>query len=214
MPEHLENGVVSTLCAKNGKLWIGGLSGKLAAVPLYGKSKQEAVNLPSGGVYLHWRNYEDLWKLVPFKTFFLNSLIICISAMLIVIIPGRSLVCARAFPLLRSWDDELRTSGDAGDSPLLFLIPVFLLFSYLQQTMGIHLLNTKIGVIIVYSALFMPMAIWILRGFFLAVPKELEEAALIDGCSRRARFSAWCFLPRFPASSPRRFMCSSWRGTN
>lgn len=189
LPEHLENGVVSTLCAKNGKLWIGGLSGKLAAVPLYGKSKQEAVNLPSGGVYLHWRNYEDLWKLVPFKTFFLNSLIICISAMLIVIILGS--LAGYALARFRFFGHGMMNFGLLGTQvipALLFLIPVFLLFSYLQQTMGIHLLNTKIGVIIVYSALFMPMAIWILRGFFLAVPKELEEAALIDGCSPAGAF--------------------------
>jgi multiple sugar transport system permease protein len=43
--------------------------------------------------------------------------------------------------------------------------------------------GTFFGLILIYSAFFIPFSIWILRGFFAAIPVELEEAAKIDGCS-------------------------------
>jgi N,N'-diacetylchitobiose transport system permease protein len=53
---------------------------------------------------------------------------------------------------------------------------------------GWHLLNTIIGLTIVYIATVLPFTIWTLRGFVNGVPVELEEAALIDGCSRAGAF--------------------------
>lgn len=48
--------------------------------------------------------------------------------------------------------------------------------------LGLH--DTYLGLIIVHSARWTPIAAWLMRGFFEAVPKELEEAAQIEGCSR------------------------------
>ncbi|HKH07320.1 MAG TPA: carbohydrate ABC transporter permease [Agromyces sp.] len=53
---------------------------------------------------------------------------------------------------------------------------------------GWHLLNTIIGLTIVYVASVLPFTIWTLRGFVNGVPAELEEAAMIDGCSRTGAF--------------------------
>jgi N,N'-diacetylchitobiose transport system permease protein len=53
---------------------------------------------------------------------------------------------------------------------------------------GWHLLNTIIGLTIVYVATVLPFTIWTLRGFVNGVPAELEEAAMIDGCSRTGAF--------------------------
>lgn len=53
---------------------------------------------------------------------------------------------------------------------------------------GWHLLNTIIGLTIVYVAAVLPFTIWTLRGFVNGVPIELEEAAMIDGCSRAGAF--------------------------
>ena len=53
---------------------------------------------------------------------------------------------------------------------------------------GWQLLNTIIGLTIVYAAGVLPFTIWTLRGFVNGVPKELEEAAMIDGCSRVGAF--------------------------
>ena len=53
---------------------------------------------------------------------------------------------------------------------------------------GWHLLNTVIGLGAVYIAMVLPFTIWTLRGFVNGVPAELEEAAMIDGCSRTQAF--------------------------
>ncbi len=53
---------------------------------------------------------------------------------------------------------------------------------------GWHLLNTIAGLTIVYVATVLPFTIWTLRGFVNGVPIELEEAAMIDGCSRSSAF--------------------------
>ena len=53
---------------------------------------------------------------------------------------------------------------------------------------GWHLLNTIIGLTIVYIATVLPFTIWTLRGFVNGVPVDLEEAAMIDGCSRSGAF--------------------------
>ena len=53
---------------------------------------------------------------------------------------------------------------------------------------GWHLLNTIIGLTLVYIATVLPFTIWTLRGFVNGVPVELEEAAMIDGCSRAGAF--------------------------
>ena len=47
----------------------------------------------------------------------------------------------------------------------------------------LHLLNTLLGLIIVYITISLPFGIWMLRGFVAAVPVELEEAAFLDGAS-------------------------------
>ena len=62
------------------------------------------------------------------------------------------------------------------------LVPIYLLVSFA----GLH--NSYIALIVVYTAWQVPTAIWIMRGFFETIPAELEESALIDGCSRLRAF--------------------------
>ncbi len=59
------------------------------------------------------------------------------------------------------------------------LIPTFLVFNQL------HLLGTYIGLVLAYVAGALPFSIWVMRGFFIAIPYELEEAAMLDGASTR-----------------------------
>src|SRR5204862_4166427 len=51
-----------------------------------------------------------------------------------------------------------------------------------------HLTNALTGVILVYLTFLLPFAVWTLRGFILGIPKELEEAAMVDGSSRLGSF--------------------------
>jgi len=47
-----------------------------------------------------------------------------------------------------------------------------------------HLVNTKVSLVIAYAAFNLPFVVWMMRGFFIEIPKELEEAAMVDGSTR------------------------------
>ena len=64
----------------------------------------------------------------------------------------------------------------------IILIPYYLLMQQLR------LLNNPIGLILAYSVTALPFMVWMLKGFFDTIPKDLEEAAMVDGCSRGAAF--------------------------
>jgi multiple sugar transport system permease protein len=79
----------------------------------------------------------------------------------------------------------------AGHGPLInvvlfaYMVPAIMLVVPLYSALqGLGLLDTLTGLILVYSALIMPFAIWVMRGFFQTIPRELEEAAMTDGATR------------------------------
>ena len=61
---------------------------------------------------------------------------------------------------------------------LVNLVAIYQVFSYFRM------INNPVTLVIVYSASNLPLAVWLMRAYILALPSELEEAALIDGCSR------------------------------
>lgn len=65
---------------------------------------------------------------------------------------------------------------------IAILVPVYLLVT----SLGLH--NTFVAMVMVYAAWQAPTATWIMRGFFQTIPKELEESAYMDGCSRIMTF--------------------------
>lgn len=72
---------------------------------------------------------------------------------------------------------------------LIQMIPAEGLFiSQYKMLEGFHLLNSVIGLTLVYVATVLPFTVWTLRGFVDGVPRELEEAAMMDGCSRLRAF--------------------------
>ena len=72
---------------------------------------------------------------------------------------------------------------------LVYLIPPTLLFIPLYQIVTfLHASNTVWSLILVYPTITVPFCTWLLLGFFKSMPRELEEAALIDGCSRWQAF--------------------------
>jgi arabinogalactan oligomer/maltooligosaccharide transport system permease protein len=65
---------------------------------------------------------------------------------------------------------------------VIILVPYFLVMK------ALGLLNTSFGLILAYSVTALPLCVWMLKGFFDTVPRELEEAALMDGCSQTQVF--------------------------
>jgi multiple sugar transport system permease protein len=69
--------------------------------------------------------------------------------------------------------------------PVAVIIPVFLLYSrYSDEWFGFSLIDTRIGLILLYTVFALPFTIWMMYAYFRQMPAELEEAALVDGCSR------------------------------
>lgn len=62
--------------------------------------------------------------------------------------------------------------------PIALLVPLYLIMS------SLGLLDSKIGLIIIYTSYVTPFVLWILSNYFLTIPAELEQAARVDGCSR------------------------------
>ena len=79
-------------------------------------------------------------------------------------------------------------SGRKGSMFVFMLIQMFpgivILVPYFMVMKTLGLLNTSIGLIIAYSVTALPLCVWMLKGFFDAVPRALEEAAVLDGCTQ------------------------------
>jgi len=67
--------------------------------------------------------------------------------------------------------------------PIAVLVPMYVLFSKLG------LATTRLSVVLAYSTFALPLVVWIMRGFFEDLPKEVEESAWIDGASRYRAFA-------------------------
>ena len=62
--------------------------------------------------------------------------------------------------------------------PIALVIPLYLIM------VSLHLLNTRLGLIIVYCTFATPFVLWIMGNYFQTIPRDLEDAARIDGCTR------------------------------
>lgn len=76
--------------------------------------------------------------------------------------------------------------------PIVTIIPLFTIFSNLR------LVDTRTGLVIIYTALNLPFSIWMLRSFIKGVPVQIEESAMIDGCSQVSGF----FRVTLPITAP------------
>ena len=72
--------------------------------------------------------------------------------------------------------------------PIALVIPLYLALA------NLGLLDTKIGLIVTYSSIVTPFCLWTMSNYFLSLPKDLEDAARVDGCSRMGAL-LWVILP-------------------
>ena len=133
--------------------------------------------------------FKPMWESVDFGKYFVNSLIICTASAAL----STAFASSAGYALARLRFRGERVFGTAvvGTQIVpgsMFLLPVFLGFIWLKQNTPIHLFDTHIGMILVYTAFFTPVAIWFMRYFFMNIPPELEEAAMVDGCTRFGAF--------------------------
>ncbi len=78
---------------------------------------------------------------------------------------------------------------------VVLIIPLFIVMSYFDLT------NSLVGLVITYLTFSLPFCIWMLRSYFGSIPVEIEEAALIDGCTRMQAFRKVIFPLAWPGIS-------------
>ncbi|MDN5303351.1 MAG: multiple sugar transport system permease protein [Fusobacteriaceae bacterium] len=135
------------------------------------------------------KNFIEMQKNANFFNYFKNSLIVItittFIALTLSIFAGYALAKFK-FPGSNLFGITMLSTQLI--PPTLILIPMYLIFITIQRTIGLQIIDTYYGLIIPYVAIFTPMSIWVMRGFFANLPSELEEAARIDGCSRFQAF--------------------------
>ena len=127
-------------------------------------------------------NYAALLTSPVYFTFFRNSAIVSICVVTITMVV--SIFAAFALARMRFWGSATLATGVfltyLIPESLLF-IPLFKTFAYIHDKTGIELINHWWVLIVLYPTLTVPFATWLMIGYFSSIPKELDEAALIDG---------------------------------
>lgn len=174
--------ITAILPLAEGGALLGGANGALSLLDAAGKPAGSAM-APLPRLYLHWRNYVDLWRNIDFGLYLKNSFIVCLGVMLVAMVlasMGGYALARFNFPGKNMFGySVLATQMVPG---IMLLLPLYLMFINFSRATGLIVKGTYGGLIMTYAAYFVPFSIWILRGFFASLPKELEEAALVDGC--------------------------------
>jgi multiple sugar transport system permease protein len=154
---------------------------------LVASSTQTSGDLANGTYDLLHPTFDafgEMWRSVDFERYLANSIVICTGAALLATAFASSAGYALArFRFRGSRSFGLTVIGTQLIPGSMFLLPVFLGFVWLKQNTFVDLLDTHLGMILVYTAFFTPVAIYFMRAFFQAIPRELEDAAMVDGCT-------------------------------
>jgi multiple sugar transport system permease protein len=146
------------------------------------KSSEEVSNqntdpwLPSFSPTME--NLDNLWNHTDFPIYLRNTAIVTVCVVIVTMI----IAVPAAFSLgrMKFWGSGILATGVF----LTYLVPDSLLFLPLFKVVGgLGLLNSYWGLVLVYPTLTVPFCTWIMIGYFQSIPKELDEAALIDGAN-------------------------------
>ncbi len=145
------------------------------------KSPEEIYHIPPYWFPRHptFKNFFLVWDTIPLAMYFRNSLIIALGTVLLntgISIPAGYAVARLHFP---------------GKKFIMyaFLVtqmfsPVVVVISLFKIVIKIHFIDTYLSVIIANAVFTTPFVIWMLNGYFSGIPKGIEDAARIDGCTR------------------------------
>jgi multiple sugar transport system permease protein len=126
-----------------------------------------------------WQNYAVELGRTPIAEQLIHSLILVVATVcvvLVIAIPAAYALSRYRFRLSQATLAAIMVCQTI--SPVVIAIPLYIFFAHL------HLLNNYGTLILVYSAISLPFSTWFLKGYLDTVPREFDEAAHIDGCSR------------------------------
>ncbi len=126
-----------------------------------------------------WSNFADIWQRAPMAKYMLNSVLIAGGSTIIALLCG----IPAAYALSR-----MKFKGDVVFLGFVIVsqmfAPVVLLIGIYKVMMTLNLTNSILGLIFINAAFNQAFTIWLLRGTFMGISSEMEQAAKIDGCNR------------------------------
>jgi multiple sugar transport system permease protein len=131
----------------------------------------------------------DMWKTIPLLRYLENSLIVATAASVASVLIA--LLASYAISRYRFHGRQvfsitiLSTQMFPG---ILFLLPLFVIFVNIGQVTGINLYGSRTGLIITYMTFTLPFAIWMLAAYLDTIPRELDQAAEVDGSGPMGAF--------------------------
>lgn len=138
-------------------------------------------------------NYESLFEVTPFETWLKNSTVLASATTALVLL--FSALAAYSLSRFKFWGFEAFTRMTLMAymlPPIILIVPLFLVLKQLG------LFNSLFGLLLVYTATRLPFGIWLLRSYFLGIPIELENAAMVDGATRFQAFYKVILPQAFP----------------
>ncbi len=141
------------------------------------RNEMYALNMTIFPVEWKWSNFIEIWSAAPIFRYFMNSVIVAGGATLVAILCGIPAAYAMSRMQFR------------GKTVFLGLVimsqmfaPVVLLVGIYKLMTNLGLVNSLLGLILLNAAFNQAFAIWLLRGTFLSISPEMEQASKIDGC--------------------------------
>jgi multiple sugar transport system permease protein len=150
------------------------------------KPETEVMSYPPRWIPKHWSfaSFPAMWEQAHFSTAIPSTVVICCGSVLLtlcVAIPAAYAVARLQFRLKPSYRLFLLVTQ--------MLAPVLLILGLFRMAAAVSfgdssLVNTRLGVILIYCAFQIAFSVWMLSAYFAAIPRDIEEAAWIDGCGR------------------------------
>ncbi len=131
----------------------------------------------------------DMWTTIPLLRYLVNSLIVSTTASVASVLVA--LLASYALSRYRFHGRQvfsitiLSTQMFPG---ILFLLPLFVIFVNIGQVTGINLYGSRTGLIITYMTFTLPFAIWMLAAYLDTIPRDLDQAAEVDGSGPMGAF--------------------------
>jgi sorbitol/mannitol transport system permease protein len=170
------------------------------------KSEQDANTSPKLFFHPTFDRYRDVTEstggLLSFGTAFTNSAVVVIVSTLIVLTLAIPAAYALAIRPVAKWRDVLFFFISTKFLPVVAsILPVWIL------ARNLNLLNTRMVLVILYTGINLPLAVWMLRSFFREIPRELIEAAEIDGASLRGQLTSIILPMAAPGIAATALLC-------
>jgi sorbitol/mannitol transport system permease protein len=170
------------------------------------KSEQDANTSPKLFFHPTLDRYKDVTKsaggLLSFSEAFANSAVVVLVSTLIVLTLAIPAAYALAIRPVAKWRDVLFFFISTKFLPVVAaILPIWIL------ARNLNLLNTRLVLIILYTGINLPLAVWMLRSFFQEIPRELIEAAEIDGARLKGQLTSIILPMAAPGIAATALLC-------